>query len=233
MITIKVFIVTGVSSGLGKSIFDLLIKKNQIIVALSRTFNEYQLELQKGNKVELLTCDLSMVNQLQNILNNISLIDSDSVDEIIFINNAATINPISQIGDFSKNDIIDSISINLSSSIIINNYLCKISNKNDLTYKIVNITTGAARRPIEGWAMYCTTKSAVEMFLEVIELENDNVKVINVDPGVINTGMQEKIRNSSEEDFPLVEQFKKIDAEDKLKSPDDVALEIIEGNHLI
>lgn len=233
MINIKLFIVTGVSSGLGKSIFDLLIKKNKIIIALSRTFKEYQLKLQKENEVELVTCDLSVVNELENLLNNISLIDSDNVDEIIFINNAATINPIAKIGDFSKSDIIDSVNINLSSSIIINNYLCEISKRKDSIYKIVNITTGAAKKPIEGWAMYCTTKSAVERFLEVIELENDNVKVINVDPGVINTKMQKKIRNSSNDDFPMVDNFRKMYEENELKSPDGVALEIIEGNHLI
>ena len=62
------------------------------------------------------------------------------------------------------------------------------------------------------------------MYLENLKIESDNVKVVNIDPGVLNTEMQEKIRNSYFKDVNI---FRDLALNNELKSPDIVAKQII------
>ena len=62
------------------------------------------------------------------------------------------------------------------------------------------------------------------MFYEVAKSEYEEHRFFNIDPGVIDTNMQKSIRNS---DFPDVSNFKDLQEEGKLKSPNHVASEIL------
>ena len=68
------------------------------------------------------------------------------------------------------------------------------------------------------------------MFLDVLaEQEKDGgcVEVIQVDPGVMDTGMQEKIRAADAKSFPRLAEFQALKEEGKLRSPEEVAENII------
>ena len=75
--------------------------------------------------------------------------------------------------------------------------------------------------------MYCAGKAYINMFLRVFSKENE-VPVVLYDPGVVDTKMQEIIRNSSVHDFPQVETFKNFHSSHRLNSPNDVAEDIWE-----
>ena len=62
------------------------------------------------------------------------------------------------------------------------------------------------------------------MFFNVAESEYKQHRFFNIDPGVMDTGMQKSLRNS---DFPDVESFKGLQKENQLKQPSDVAHEIL------
>ena len=72
----------------------------------------------------------------------------------------------------------------------------------------------------------CATKAGVKMFCDVFALSNQK-NVLNIDPGVMDTAMQQEIRKSSVEEFPGVERFELLKQENKLKSPNQAAKEII------
>jgi NAD(P)-dependent dehydrogenase (short-subunit alcohol dehydrogenase family) len=63
---------------------------------------------------------------------------------------------------------------------------------------IVNISSGAAYRPLEGWSAYCSAKAGLAMFTRAIALETAGrgVRVFGFSPGTIDTEMQVKIRAS-------------------------------------
>ncbi len=46
------------------------------------------------------------------------------------------------------------------------------------------------------------------MFFDVLELQDEGIKVFHIDPGVMDTQMQEQIRQSDLNDFPRIEEFK-------------------------
>jgi benzil reductase ((S)-benzoin forming) len=100
-----------------------------------------------------------------------------------------------------------------------------LKNFKDNQLTLVNISSGAANRPINNWSLYCSTKAFNQMFFNVAESENEQHRFFNINPGVLDTGMQESIRES---DFPDAEKFKELQKEGQLKSPFDVAKEILE-----
>ncbi len=210
-------IITGISQGLGEELFNLLSKKNVKIVALSRRFldNQYLLEKSKNN-IQLCMVDLSNITDVEKVLDELSL-----EDDIIFINNASKITPIDSIQNISNDDLVNSITTNFITPALI---VKKLSNKKSLF--IINLSTGASKRAIQNWSLYCSTKAGIEMFFNVIaDDEHKNIEVVNFDPGVMNTNMQQQIRNSK---FNDVDVFKSYKSKNILKDTKDVAFEIYE-----
>jgi NAD(P)-dependent dehydrogenase (short-subunit alcohol dehydrogenase family) len=63
---------------------------------------------------------------------------------------------------------------------------------------IVNISSGAAHRPLEGWSSYCTGKAGLAMLTRAVALEHaaEGIRVFGFAPGTIDTDMQVTIRAS-------------------------------------
>ncbi|RMH49266.1 MAG: SDR family oxidoreductase, partial [Alphaproteobacteria bacterium] len=62
---------------------------------------------------------------------------------------------------------------------------------------VVNLSSGAATRPLEGWSAYCASKAAVLMLTRAADLEyGPRIRVVGLSPGTVATEMQVKIRAS-------------------------------------
>ena len=63
---------------------------------------------------------------------------------------------------------------------------------------IIDVSSGAAHRPMEGWAAYCSAKAGLAMLSQAIALESGTsaVRVFGLSPGVIDTDMQVTVRAS-------------------------------------
>lgn len=222
----KTVLITGISRGLGKSFFDLLCKEDLFLICISRTFQDYQVELSNQNSnIKLLSHDLSTSKDLISKLETCFML-FDKSEEIIFINNAGVIEPIKKIGTIKNEEIENATNINFISPAIITNF---ILNKNS-NVKILNISSLSAEKPIAGWAIYCATKSAMKMFYDVMnkQYENDSkINIHNIDPGKMNTNMQNIIRNSSNDDCPNKDYFINLNKNKQLLEPASVALDII------
>ena len=95
----------------------------------------------------------------------------------------------------------------------------------------MNISSGAGRKSVPGWAMYCSTKAALDRFTAVTaedQLGKPNpARLSAVAPGVVNTDMQGSIRASSKEDFPNVDRFIDLEKDGKLQSAEDTAKRLL------
>jgi len=221
-------ILTGSSRGLGKAFFDELNNKDLYLYCISRRFLSYQKDLEKkNNKIKLIKCDLSKVEDLDNTIKIFESISLENINELFFINNAGIVEPIDKVGKLDDEMIYRSIYVNFLAPVLFTNKIMKF---NDLKITILNISSGAANKPFEGWAMYCSTKAGYKMFSEVLlaeNLKNNQINIHNIDPGVMDTDMQCKIRESNSEKFPLHDVFVKFKTEDKLVPAKKVAKEII------
>ena len=63
---------------------------------------------------------------------------------------------------------------------------------------IINISSGAAHRPLEGWSAYCAGKAGLAMLTRAIALETagQKIRVFGFAPGTVDTEMQVRIRAS-------------------------------------
>jgi benzil reductase ((S)-benzoin forming) len=85
---------------------------------------------------------------------------------------------------------------------------------------LVNMSSGAAVKPYEGWAAYCASKAALEMVTEVVALEErgSGLRAYALSPGLVDTDMQELIRATPAERFPRVERFRRAHREGAFNS---------------
>jgi benzil reductase ((S)-benzoin forming) len=210
-------LITGVSNGIGAGLFEEMSKKYNVIGITREKRQVHQ------NLKNIIPCDLSDTKSVNNLdLSKYLAID----DEIIFINNAATIEPIKRNGDILDEELKNHFNINLLSPILLVQKLLPIAGNK--RFLIINITSGASSKPMAGWSLYCSSKASMKMYLDCLEIEYPNIALAHYDPGVVDTKMQKIIRNTPRNDFPLVQKFTSYKHENKLKSISQVVNEVLE-----
>jgi 3-oxoacyl-[acyl-carrier protein] reductase len=111
------------------------------------------------------------------------------------INNAAIVGPIGRLADTDPAAWADAIRINtIGAYHTIRAVLPDMSQGGT----IVNVSSGAAHRALEGWSAYCASKAALAMLTKSIaeEYGGAGIRVYGFGPGVVDTEMQVKIRAS-------------------------------------
>ncbi|NOH51157.1 SDR family NAD(P)-dependent oxidoreductase [Vibrio rotiferianus] len=220
----KLVIVTGGSKGLGKSIVEQYTKNSDwCVYEISRT----------GRFPLSFNCDLSDINALENVCNEIfSLVKTESWNEVVLINNAGELKPITSTSNLKTSDIAMSITINQISAFILISRFISTFRESDFRKTIVNISSGAATKGYAGWSLYCASKAACENFINAINIEEATAPnpftAINYDPFVMDTSMQATIRESNKADFPALERFIGFKVNQSLLETTVVARDLIE-----
>jgi len=95
---------------------------------------------------------------------------------------------------------------------------------------LVNISSGAGRRPYAGWSAYCAGKAAVDMLTRCIAVEEEEIELRAhaLAPGIVDTHMQEQIRAASPDDFAEQARFVQLARDARFSSPEFVAARLIE-----
>lgn len=234
----KLVVLTGSSRGLGNAMYNQLLSCDHVkLVCVSKNVTDEQLNALKSQEqgFDFISSDftLSAKADFEEIFEKEinKRIKDQKFNEIVFVNNSSVIEPIGMVGHLNGTDVRAATNINFLAPMLISQVLVRTAEKVSAKIKIVNISSGAAKKPIEGWSVYCATKSAVMMFFDVMS-SMPICEVVHVDPGVLNTDMQRKIRASNASEFPHVESFKEMDEKGLLADPLLVAQKIIEKNIL-
>lgn len=221
-------LISGATGGLGSCLVKRCIKSESIRKIhflyrdekkLNALFTKSDLEKVNGTIYSEDHSYNSYKNYIEQIVNN------NNIDVLTFIITAFSIEPIDVIGKLDPVNIEKSLKVNIEEMVSIINLLMS---KRNFELRIININSGAAYRPLHGWSMYCASKAFVNMFLETLRKENPGMKVVTYEPGVINTKMQQKIRQTNTSQCEDVELFKNYYLEGKLHDPDKVANDIFE-----
>ena len=113
------------------------------------------------------------------------------------INNAGVIEPIASVADSDPAVWARTIEINLTGAY----YVIRAALPSMIAAgggTIVNVSSGAAIRPLEGWSAYCSGKAGLHMLTRAVALENANngIRIFGFQPGTTDTDMQVLIRAS-------------------------------------
>ena len=209
-------VITGGCGGLGGAIVDNLHQTDLLLTVIGR-----QVPSNIGKDINFIKLDLSEdISGWQ-----YSVIDG--VSKVLFISNAGIIDPIGPTDEIEKKTLEKNHNVNFYSPILIASELSKKTRNHNINLYIANISSGAASRALPRWAAYCSSKSAAKIALDCLSEENSHITVEHIDPGVMNTGMQKKIRNSENEVVSEARVFSNLKAKGELLEPDVVAKKII------
>ena len=113
----------------------------------------------------------------------------------ILINNAGVIEPEARIEDADPAQWSDNIRINLVGAFNAAHAVLPHMRERG-GGAIVNVSSGAAHRPVYGWSAYCAGKAGLAMLTRAIDQENGEhgIRAYGFSPGVTQTEMQVKIR---------------------------------------
>jgi benzil reductase ((S)-benzoin forming) len=85
----------------------------------------------------------------------------------LWVNNAGLLDPIGPLREVSPDDVRTHIEVNLLGVFHGTRIYLERLHRVGRTGTIVNISSGAATRPIQGWGAYCAGKAAVDMLTRV------------------------------------------------------------------
>jgi len=220
----KLYILTGSSKGLGKALVaHLMDDREASIIGISR-----HMEPSSGRYTHL-SLDLSDTDKLVRALGEI--FPPDSYDELTLINNAGWIGEIAPLGKLDPQAILDIHRINVVAPAILMNSFAAVYKSYSSKKTVINISSGAAGKAVDGWSGYCASKAALNQLTLVAQLESDlhqlGIRYVALSPGIIDTPMQENIRSASSENFSQVKKFQKFKSENQLSTPAETADKVI------
>jgi benzil reductase ((S)-benzoin forming) len=153
-----------------------------------------------------------------------------SFGKAVLVNNAGVVAPVGPLDAVDARELERNIAVNVTAPLLLMRRFLRATASVPLR-RVINISSGAGRRPIFGWSAYCAAKAALDMASRVAALEaqarGQPVHVVSLAPGVIDTPMQAVVRGASVEAFADVERFRKMKEEGVLRPADDVARDIL------
>jgi benzil reductase ((S)-benzoin forming) len=211
----NLYIVTGTRRGLGEALAKRIAadKRNEL-VGISRPDVD-------------LADPASIARAFEAIAKRIA---GTTYEKAVLINNAGVIEPVAPLDRADPADIERNLAVNLVAPMLLMRLFLGATEHVKLR-RVINISSGAGRRPIFGWSAYCAAKAGLDMATRVVALEAQvrgfAIEAVSLAPGVIDTGMQGTVRSVSAEDFVDVERFRQMKAEGALRPADDVAADIL------
>jgi benzil reductase ((S)-benzoin forming) len=222
----NLYIVTGTTKGLGAELAAQIAKDaGNELVALSRAPEG---PIPGGVRIAV---DMADTAALDAAFDRVEKhIAGKRYGKAVLINNAGIISPVGPLDQVSAADIERNITVNLTAPMLLMRRFLRATGDVSLR-RIVNISSGAARRAIFGWSVYCAAKAGLDMASRAVALEAETrklaVEVVSLAPGVIDTPMQGIVRGASAEDFVDVERFRQMKADGTLRPAADVAADIL------
>jgi len=213
-------LVTGAGSGIGQAISVELADKHQVkVLAVGRTLSKLQqTKAYNPQKIEILSADVASEEGRQAISTFVKKIER--LDYLI--HNAAQLQPVKPLREVGLSEWRQHFAVNVEGPLFLTQKLLPYLAEQA---RILHISSGAAHHAYAGWGAYCTSKAALHMLYQVWnkELNARNIFVGSVRPGVVNTPMQDQVREARKEDFPALDRFIQLKQEGKLFDPPLVA----------
>ena len=187
--------ITGASRGIGEAAARAFAAEGANVALLARSTEAIaEIAGEIGEKAIAIPCDVSRASDVAQAVATTAK-TFGGLD--VLINNAGVIDPIGHLQDTDIEAWDRTIDINIKGVMYgMHAVLPGMIAQGHGT--IINISSGAAHNPVEGWSAYCTSKAGVYMLTRAVdnEVREKGVRVLGLSPGTVATQMQREIKDS-------------------------------------
>ena len=223
----KTALITGAGRGLGRACAVAFAREGANVALMSRTRKDLEetarLVEQEGAKALILEADVADEAAVRKAVEQAR---SELGPVTILVNSAAIIGPAAPLHELDPDDWDRTLAVNLGGARQVSQEV--IPHMIDSGGgRIVNITSGLAEIAMPLFGAYGASKAALNHMTRTMgeELRGLEIQVNGLDPGVMDTGMQEELRELGPEVLGknIFEQFRSFKEGGHLTAPGDVA----------
>lgn len=203
------YIVTGSSRGLGAALVQQLTQADHTVIGIARKINP-------ALQAEQWTLDLAeprvAADRLQTWLRAHTGWQSATL-----INNAALLSEPGSLAATDLSELSAALRVGLEAPTLLNRvFLAETAGLPQR--RILNISSGLGRRAMAGSAAYCAIKAGLDHLSRALALEEPDVGVVSLAPGVIDTDMQVQLRGADPGRFPEQTRFQGLKDDGQLQT---------------
>jgi len=206
-------VVTGGGTGIGRSICHALADRGLAVIAVGR--RKEHLEETRAHAPDRIT---ALAADVSDPMGRDAVVKAVGDGKLrCLVHNAGTLEPVGPLERVRLSEWRASQAVNVEAPLFLTQALLPVLPGG----RVLHISSGAAHDGYPGWGAYCVGKAGLHMLYRVLaqELADRGIGVGSMRPGVVDTPMQALIRQQTEADFPLVEQFRKLKQEGGLEEP--------------
>ena len=209
------YLITGGGSGIGQALAWSLADRGLPVMIVGRRKHLLQETANYSPLIQYFNADVSKSSDLEAIAHQLQHLESISA----LINNAGTLEPIATLKELTLNQWQNFFHTNLDPAFL----LPKLLEPQLAEGRVLNILTGLVHFPVKHMAAYCASKSALSMLTRCYQLESETTAFASVIPGIIDTYMQQLLRDNKDMDAKDVNFYNTLKEQGRLVSATMVA----------
>lgn len=204
-------LVTGARSGIGYAIADKIAEMPHIGVVLAVSRSIKPSDVSHNPKLIAVAADVSTEAGRETIVDHVKQYQPQKLRYLV--HNAGTIEPIKPVLEVTESDLRGAMTLNCEAPLLLTTALYPFMSSDDTPGRVLHVSSGAAHgAPPVGWSVYGVSKAAFFQSYKVLHREfgqlGGKVIVGSFKPGVVDTPMQNSIRESPDSAMPAVSNFR-------------------------
>jgi NAD(P)-dependent dehydrogenase (short-subunit alcohol dehydrogenase family) len=157
---------------------------------------------------------------------------ADRFERAVLINNAGVLGRVGPVENMDAATLANVLRVGLEAPALLTAAFLRVTRAWRTERRVLNVSSGAGRSAIAGWAGYCAAKAGLDHLTRVLALDEallpNPARIVSLAPGIIDTDMQAELRASDPDAFPDLARFREFKAGGQLVAPELAARRLLE-----